>query len=62
MFTSISTSTGYGVVDVSHVAVLSTFGDTYVSDNLRLGPSAGHGGLYHHNVDGNGGHDIGTAS
>ena len=45
-----STISGYGVADVSHVAMLSNFGGTCVSDKLRLGPSAGYGGLNHHNV------------
>ena len=40
-----STSSGYGVVDVSHVAMFSNYCGTFVSDNLRLGPSAGYGGL-----------------
>ena len=57
-----STLSGYGVVDVNHVAMFSNFGGTCVSDNLRLGPSAGYGGLNHHDVDGNGGPDIGTSS
>ena len=56
-----STLSGYGVADVSHVAMFSNFGGTCVSDNLRLG-SAGYGGLNHHDVDGNGGPDIGTSS
>ena len=43
-----STLSGYGVADVSHVAMFSNFGGTCVSDNLRLGPSAGYGGLNHH--------------
>ena len=42
--------------------MFSNFGGTCVSDNLRLGPSAGYGGLNHHDVDGNSGHDIGTSS
>ena len=42
--------------------MLSNFGGTYVSDNLRLGPSTGHGGLSYHDVDCNGGPDIGTTS
>ena len=41
--------------------MFSIFGDTCV-DNLRLGPSVGYGGLNHHNLDGNGGPDIGTSS
>ena len=53
-----STLNGYDV-DVSHVAMVSTFGGICVSDNLRLGPSANDGGLNHHDVDGNGGPDIG---
>ena len=56
------TQSGYGVVDVSHVARFSNFGGTCFSDNLRLGPSAGYEGLSHHDVDGNGGSDIGTSS
>ena len=55
-----STLSGYGVADASHVAMFSNFGGTCVHDNLRLGPSAGYGGLNHHAVDGNGGPDIGT--
>ena len=51
----------YGVADASHVAMFSNLGGTCVSDNLRLG-SAGYGGLNHHDVDGNGGPDIGTSS
>ena len=58
----ISTTSGYGDVDVSHVAMFSNFGCTYVSDNLRLGPSAGYEGLNHHDVDGNGDPDIVTSS
>ena len=54
-----STFSSYGVADASHVA---NFGGTCVSDNLRLGPSADYGGLNHHDVDSNGGHDIGTSS
>ena len=42
--------------------MFSNFGGTCVSDNLRLGPSAGYEGLNHHDIDGNGGHDIGTSS
>ena len=57
-----STLSGYGVADVSHVSMFSNLGGTCVSDNLRLGPSAGYGGLNHHDVDGNGGPDIGTSS
>ena len=34
----------------------------FVSDNLRLGPSAGYEGLNHHDVDGNGGPDVGISS
>ena len=49
-----STLSGYGVADASHVAMFSNFGGTCVSDNLRLG-SAGYGGLNHHDVDGNDG-------
>ena len=50
-----STLSGYGVADASHVAMFSNFGGTCVSDNLRLGPSAGYGGLNRHDVNGNGG-------
>ena len=57
-----STNSGYCVVAVSHVAMFSNFGGTCVSDNLRLGPSAGYVGLNHHDVDGNGGPDIGISS
>ena len=56
------TSSGYGIVDVSHVAMFSNFGGTCVIDHLRLVPSAGYGGLNHHDVDDNGGPDIGTFS
>ena len=42
--------------------MFSNFGGTCVSDNLRLGSSAGYGGLNHHNVDDNGGLDIGISS
>ena len=45
-----STLSGYGVADASHVAMFSNFGGTCVSDNLRLGPSAGYRGLNHHDV------------
>ena len=31
--------------------MFSNFGGTCISDNLRLGPSAGYGGLNHHDVD-----------
>ena len=54
-----STISGYAVIDVSHVAVFSNFGGTYVSDNLRLGPSAGYGGLNYHDIDGSGDPDVG---
>ena len=50
-----STFSGYGVVDASHVAMFSNFGGTCVSENLRLGLSAGYECLNHHDVDGNGG-------
>ena len=41
-----STTSGYGVVSVSHVAMFSNFGGTCGSNNLRLRPSAGlNGGL-----------------
>ena len=59
---AMSTLSGYDVVDVSHVAMFSNFGGTCVSDNLRLGPSAGYGGLNHCDVDGNDGPDIGPSS
>ena len=36
-----SSTSSYGV-DVSHVAIFSNLGGTCVSDNLRLGPSAGY--------------------
>ena len=49
---------GYGVADESHVAMFSNFDGICVSDNLRLEPSAGDGGLNHHNVDNSGGLDI----
>ena len=42
--------------------MFSNFSGICVSDNLRLGPSAGYGGLNHHDVDGNGGPDIRTSS
>ena len=57
-----STLSGYGVADVSHIAMFSNFGSTCVSDNLRLGLSAGYEGLNHLFVDGNGRPDIGTSS
>ena len=57
-----STLSGYGVADVNYVPMFSNFGRICVSDNLRLGPSAGYEGLNHHDVDGNGGPDIGTSS
>ena len=50
---------GDGVADASHVDMFSNFDGICVSDNLRLVPSAGYGSLNHHNVDGNGGPDIG---
>ena len=53
---------GCGVTDASHVAMFSNFDGMCVSDNLRLGPSAGDGGLNYHDVDGNGGPDIGISS
>ena len=43
---SMSTTSG-GVTDVSHVAMFSYFDGTYVSDNLRLGSSAGYRSLNH---------------
>ena len=54
-----STTSGYAVVDESHVAMFNNFGGTCVGNNLGLGPSAGYGGLNHHDVDGNDGPDIG---
>ena len=36
---------GYGVADASHVAMFNHFDGICVSDNLRLGLSAGDGGL-----------------
>ena len=57
-----STFSGYAVADESHVAMFSNFGGTCVSDNLRLGSSAGYGDLNHHDAGGNGGPDIGTSS
>ena len=42
--------------------MFSNFGGTCASDNLRLGLSAGYGGLNHHDVNGNGGPDIWTSS
>ena len=42
--------------------MFSYFDGTCVSDNLRLGPSAGYEGLNHHDVDGNVGPDIGISS
>ena len=59
---AISTLNGYDVADASYVAVFSNFGGTCVSENLRLGPSVGYEDLNHHDVDGNGGPDIGTSS
>ena len=53
---------GYGVADVSHVAMFSNFDGICVSDSLRLGLPAGYGGLNHHDVDCNGGPDIATSS
>ena len=54
-----SSLSGYGIADTSHVAMFSNFGGTCVSDNLRLGPSVGYGDLNHHDADGSGGLDIG---
>ena len=54
-----STTCDYGVFDVSHVAMFSNFGGTCVSDNLRLGLSAGYRSLDHHDVNGYGGPNIG---
>ena len=39
--------------------MFSNFDDICVGDNVRLGPSTGYGGLNHHDVDDNGGPDIG---
>ena len=50
------------LMQAMHAAMFHNIGGTCVSNNLRLGPSAGYGGLNHHNVDGNGGPDIGTSS
>ena len=49
-----STLSGYGVPDASYVAMFNNFGGTCVSDNFRLEPSTGYGGLNYHDVDGNG--------
>ena len=49
-----STLSGYGVADVSYVAMFSNFGGTCVTDNHWLGPFAGYGGLNIHDLDGNG--------
>ena len=57
-----STLCGYDAADLSHVAIFSNFDSTCVSDNLRLGPSAGYGGLNHHDVDDSSGLDIGTSN
>ena len=38
---------GYGVADVSNIAMFSHFDGTCVSDNFRLRLSAGYGGLNH---------------
>ena len=46
----------------SPISDVRNFGGTCVSDKLRLGPSAGCEGLNHHDIDGNGGPDIGTSS
>ena len=40
-----STTSGYGVVDVSSGAMFSNLKYTYVSDNLRLKSSASYGGI-----------------
>ena len=52
----------YGVADLSHVAMFSHFDCICVSDNLRLGLSAGGGGLNYRDVGGNVGLDIGISS
>ena len=52
------TTSGYGVADVSHVVMFSNFDGT-CSGNLRLGPSGSYETLYHHDIDGNGGPNIG---
>ena len=41
------------------MVLLSNFDGICVGDNLRLGSYASYGGLNHHDVDGNGGPDIG---
>ena len=61
-FLCLPTTSGYGVVDVSHVAMLRNIGGTCVSNNLWLGPSAGHGDLNYHDVAGNGSPNIGISS
>ena len=44
-FVPIYTTSCYGVAVASHVAMFSKFDGICVSDNLRLRPSAGNGGL-----------------
>ena len=39
--------------------MFNNFDGTCVNDNLKLGPSAGYGGLNHYAVNDNGGPDIG---
>ena len=39
--------------------MFNIFGGTYVGYILRFGPFASYGGLNHHDVDGNGGPDVG---
>ena len=46
----------------SYVAMFSNFDGICVSDNRRLGLSAGDGGLNYQDVDGNGVPDIGISS
>ena len=46
-----STTSGYGVADVSDVDMFINFGGICVSDNVRLGSSASRGGLNHHDID-----------
>ena len=59
VFILMFTLSDYGIADASHVAMISIFGGTCVSDNHKLGISASCGGFNHHDVDGNGGPDIG---
>ena len=59
---AVFTLSGYGVAHASHVAMFSNLGGTCVSESLRMGLFVGYEGLNHHDVDGNGGPDIGTSS